>query len=120
MNDETAIVHALRQAWCRETAPQWSADNPACGQCDVTALVIQERFGGDILKTDVGGASHFYNRIGGTRCDFTASQFTTLPTYQDELSSRDEVLAANPRTRRQYELLLRRFDEALARREAAS
>ncbi len=63
----------------RETAPQWSADNPACGQCDVTSLVIQERFGGEILKTDVGGAIHFYNRIGGDRCDFTASQFTTLP-----------------------------------------
>jgi hypothetical protein len=119
-HDPERILRALRQAWCRETAPQWSADNPACGQCDVTSLVIQERFGGEILKTDVGGAIHFYNRIGGDRCDFTASQFTTLPAYRDELSSRDDVLASSPRTRQQYEILLRRFDEALSRKEIAS
>jgi hypothetical protein len=118
--DLGAILRALRQAWCRETAPQWSAANPACGQCDVTALVIHERFGGEILKTDVGGVPHFYNRIGGTRHDFTASQFTELPMYRDERSSHDEVLASNPRTRGQYELLLRRFDEAFARKEITS
>lgn len=120
MSDPDTILRALRQAWSPETAPQWSPENPARGQCDVTSLVIQERFGGEILKTDVDGVPHFYNRIGGIRRDFTASQFSILPTYRDELSSREAVLASHPRTRQQYEILLRRFDEALPRKEIAS
>jgi len=119
MEDSEVVLRALRQAWCRETAPQGSPENPACGQCDVTSLVIHERFGGEIVKTDVDGAPHFYNRIAGNRYDFTASQFSVLPAYRDQQSSRDEVLTSHPRTRQQYEILLRRFDEALRRKGAS-
>ena len=61
----------------------------------MTALVVHDRFGGEILKTDVNGAWHFYNRIDGKRVDFTGmSQFDSPIGYDDVPSSRDEALGA--------------------------
>lgn len=54
---------------------QWLADNPARGQCNVTALVVHDMFGGEILKAEAPDGWHFYNRIEGQRRDLTASQF---------------------------------------------
>ncbi|WP_156936874.1 hypothetical protein [Bradyrhizobium sp. WSM2254] len=45
------IQRALRKAWSLSTASQWTAHNPAAGQCNVTSLLIYELFGGDLLKT---------------------------------------------------------------------
>ncbi|WP_246509918.1 YunG family protein [Bradyrhizobium glycinis] len=59
------------------------ADNPAAGQCNVTALLIHELFGGELLKTPLPAGDHFYNRIEGRRYDFTASQFDRLIAYMD-------------------------------------
>lgn len=71
-----ANLHArFRQSWSIETGRQWRIDNPAAGQCGVTSLVVNDELGGDILKTDVNGAWHFYNSIDGKRVDFTMSQF---------------------------------------------
>src|SRR6185436_2032868 len=69
----------LRRSWSIETGSGWQPDNPASGQCGVTALVVQDKFGGEILKTDVNGAwpSRWVNstvrsvttmsRVAGTR-----------------------------------------------------
>lgn len=70
----------LRKAWCRETAhpsyqDKWSEDNPSCGQCLITALVIQEQLGGDIYSCKVGNCSHFVNIINERIIDKTAEQF---------------------------------------------
>jgi len=44
---------ALRRCWSVETSPLWLPENPARGQCNVTALAFYDRFGGEILKTPV-------------------------------------------------------------------
>jgi hypothetical protein len=93
----------LRRSWSIETGSHWQRDNPASGQCGVTALVVHDEFGGEILKTDVNGAWHFYNRIDGRRVDFTMSQFDSPIGYDDVPSSRDEALGDC--SRQQYELL---------------
>jgi hypothetical protein len=51
------LEKALFQAWSLESSSKWIANNPAAGQCGVTALVVQDRLGGDILRTwlDSGG-----------------------------------------------------------------
>lgn len=49
----------------------------------VTALLVQELFGGDFLKTPLSAGDHFYNRIEGRRYDFTASQFDQPIAYMD-------------------------------------
>ncbi|MET4385326.1 hypothetical protein ABIB73_001061 [Bradyrhizobium sp. F1.4.3] len=58
-------------------------DNPAAGQCNVTALLIHDLFGGELLKTPLPAGEHFYNRIGGRRYDFTANQFDQAIAYLD-------------------------------------
>ena len=86
------IAEALAQAWSIETSSQWRADNPAQGQCNVTALVVTELFGGAILKTALPEGDHFYNLIGGRRYDFTASQFDVPIAYADVPSDRADAL----------------------------
>ena len=52
----SALEEAIRSAWDRETSDdpdQWSAENPARGQCAVTALLVRALLGGDILIANV-------------------------------------------------------------------
>ena len=82
---------ALRKAWSLSTASQWTPTNPAAGQCNVTSLLIHELFGGELLKTPLPAGDHFYNRIGGRRYDFTASQFDQPIAYMDLPATRTEA-----------------------------
>lgn len=101
------LAAALDEAWSSGTSTKWTPENPAKGQCSVTSLVVQELFGGEILKTQVPGGRHFYNRIGGERVDLTISQFVQSIAFDDTLSSRAEALADT--SREQYFLLRRRL-----------
>jgi hypothetical protein len=87
------VAVALLGSWSIETSENWLPDNPARGQCNVTALLVNELFGAEILKTPLPDGDHFYNRIDGQRIDFTASQFDAPVNYLDMASSRDEALA---------------------------
>jgi len=81
----------LLQCWSIKTSSKWTPENPYKGQCGVTALVVNDLFGGDILKTKVENQWHYYNFILGHRYDFTAKQFVSIPDYQDILSNREEA-----------------------------
>ena len=87
------LAVAMEKAWSSGTSTKWTPENPATGQCSVTSLVVQDLFGGDILRTQVPGGTHFYNRIGGARLDLTITQFDHSVTFDDALSSRAEALA---------------------------
>ena len=73
--DEAVVRAALERSWSLDTAQQWSAENPANGQCNVTAAVVYDLFGGEVLRTRYPAVWHYYNRIDGVRCDLTDSQF---------------------------------------------
>lgn len=88
-----AIAQALKKAWSIKSSSLWQLDNPALGQCGVTALVAQNHLGGDVLKTKFGDLWHFYNLIDGQKIDFTESQFIAPITYDDIPSNRDEAFA---------------------------
>ena len=85
MVSETAnIERALRSCWGRDTSDdpdEWARDNPTRGQCGVTALVIRELLGGEILMADVLGSHlqgerHAWNRLpSGEEVDLTRDQF---------------------------------------------
>ena len=103
MNDELLrkIRCALERSWSNKTSVCYSTNAlPSYGQCAQTAIVIWENFGGEILKTDgwPPNGRHFYNRIYGTRYDFTADQFEMLDyshkvEYKDILSNAEEAEA---------------------------
>lgn len=79
----------------------------------MTARVLNDHFGGEILKTRAGDAWHFYDRLAGTWVDATDAQFPGRIAYLDLGSSRDEAFADT--CERQYRELSRRFAAALAR-----
>jgi hypothetical protein len=87
------LIEKLPDAWSTESSNSWSAENPAKGQCSVTSLVVQDLFGGDILKTRTKGGTHFYNRIDGVRHDLTISQFAEPIQFDDSPASRDEAFS---------------------------
>lgn len=101
------LAVALMEAWSSGKSTKWTAEYPANGQCSVTSLVVQDLFGGEILKTQVPGGTHFYNGIGGERVDLTISQFAQSIAFDDTLSSRAEALADT--SLEQYFLLRRRL-----------
>src|SRR3954447_20072269 len=78
------IEAAIREGWGRETSDDpddWSEANRARGQCAVTALVIRELLGGEILVANVlrDGVRvdrHAWNRLpSGVSIDLTREQF---------------------------------------------
>jgi hypothetical protein len=111
MTPETLLA-ALRASWSRETSSGWREDNPARGQCNVTALVVQDHCGGEILKTPTPEGWHFYNRVAGLRHDLTAGQFAAPPVYENVLADREEALSGT--TAERYTLLASRVSATLA------
>jgi len=91
--EKNRVTAALLASWSLKTSGQWLATNPARGQCNVTALLINELFGGQILKTPLPEGDHFYNRIDGQRIDLTDVQFDAPVNYLDIKSNRIEALA---------------------------
>ncbi len=83
------IEGALRASWGADTcAPDdlarggWSPANPAWGQCDVTALVVQDLLGGELMCGEVYGVHggrqgfHWWNRLpDGSQIDLTRDWF---------------------------------------------
>lgn len=108
MPDEKLIVEVLIRCWSKKSSDVWNENNPAKGQCGVTALVINKLFGGEILKTKLqNGQLHFYNFINGQRFDFTSSQFESKINYDDLPSNREEAFGDT--TEEQYRYLLKIF-----------
>ncbi|MER7751004.1 hypothetical protein [Kitasatospora sp. NPDC097643] len=118
------IERAIRSSWGVDTcAPEdlalWRPDNPARGQCGVTALVVHDLLGGELMmgEVHVGGVRtdlHWWNRFAtGIEIDLTREQFGP-----DELVSPGRPVArpARPgRLQAQYELLRDRVAVELAR-----
>ncbi|PAE17402.1 hypothetical protein CHH91_04100 [Virgibacillus sp. 7505] len=96
---------SLLHSWSLQTSSKWTPANPAKGQCSVTALVIHDLLGGQIVKTAAPEGSHFYNIVDGVRLDFTASQFAETLLYEDIPSSRKEAFTDTNAS--QYEELRR-------------
>ncbi len=118
----TDIEAAVRASWGPDTTtpehrPQRSADNPARDQCGVTALVLHDLLGGDLLRGEVhvDGVQtdfHWWNRLaGGHEIDLTREQFAP-----EEIVTEGTVVVRPPQIRRcreEYELLRARVLERL-------
>ena len=106
------LYHALARVWSGDTSSPthaWSPANPAQNHCSITALIVHDYFGGEILTTRTSGGTHFYNLIDGKRWDLTISQFAEPIPFDDTRSSREAAFADT--TREKYELLKTRLAE---------
>lgn len=104
-----SLAAALRSAWSAETANGvWSSRVPSRGQCAVTALVIQDFLGGELLRTEVDDVSHYWNRLpDGSEVDLTRAQFEQFDPAEIQTRPRAYVLLF-PDTCRRYQLLRNR------------
>lgn len=87
---------ALEWAWSADTsaAQDWTPTNPSRGQCAVTAMVVQDRFGGELLRVVNEGESHYFNRLNdGTEVDLTRDQFEVWDPSPAEVRPRDYLEA---------------------------
>lgn len=100
-NDISTVIQDL---WSEETSPEWTPEDPSRGHGPVTALVIHDIFGGEIVKTEAPTGWHFYNIVDGFRYDLARDQFPEPLGYSDDPSSREEALAA---TEEKYYLALK-------------
>ncbi|MFJ9620919.1 hypothetical protein [Streptomyces sp. NPDC101181] len=117
----TDIERALRDSWSAETCTpeyrdRWTPDHPARDQCGVTAMVLHDLLGGELIRGEVrvDGVRtdfHWWNRLGmGVEIDLTREQFEPeeivvggdvvvrppgeLPRLQEEYALlRDRVMA---------------------------
>lgn len=108
----------LREAWSRDTSADpdnWTPENPAWGQCAVTALVIQDLLGGRLCRSEVlvndERLSHYYNELeDGTHLDETLCQFPEdVGFYAHEEYRTREYVLSHPDTARRYETLKERL-----------
>jgi hypothetical protein len=105
---------ALESLWCAETAVDgtFTAQRGSRGQCVPTALLVNELYGGDILRTVVLGESHYFNRVNGTEIDLTRDQFPVWIGEMPTVRLREEILE-NESSRRRCELLHERYFASL-------
>lgn len=117
---------ALQRSWGRDTAydaNDWSTENPARGQCVVTALVVQDYLDGELLRDAVTAPhveKHYYNRLpDGSVIDLTSSQYQSdakrvlSPPSAGTHPSVREKLLSDPSTARRYSLLRERVKATL-------
>ncbi|MCX4829127.1 hypothetical protein OG746_10335 [Streptomyces sp. NBC_01016] len=108
---------ALRAAWAADTtspdgAERWAPENPAWGHCDITALLVNDVFGGDLVMGEVyltDGAQegfHWWNRLpSGVELDLTREQFRR---GEEIRAARIKVRPPGPLKRRWAEYLVLR------------
>lgn len=82
----------IRKAWGPDTAygGAYDPNRPSVGHCAVTALVVQDVLGGEILRTRITGlGSHYWNLIPAMgEIDLTREQY-----HRDLVIPRGEVVA---------------------------
>ncbi|MES9511198.1 hypothetical protein ABWJ92_33190 [Streptomyces sp. NPDC000609] len=122
LNSFDDIERAIRRGWGADTTtpahrPDWTPDNPARDQCGVTALVVHDLLGGELVRGEVhvDGEQvdyHWWNRLGlGIEVDLTREQFGP-----EEIVVGGDVIerpAEIARLREEYELLRDRVVAAL-------
>ncbi|MEV5612829.1 hypothetical protein [Streptomyces sp. NPDC052225] len=90
------LDRALRASWAADTCSPddlarsgWQSENPAWGHCDITALIVHDVFGGDLMagEAHVDGVQHgfhMWNRLpSGVELDLTREQFQRGQTVSE-------------------------------------
>jgi hypothetical protein len=114
---------AIRASWSLETcdpvdAAQWTSENPSRGQCAVSALVVHDFFGGELLEAEVlfddGSRQgfHYWNRLDSGDVDLTSEQFTHHEILQEPRTV-DRLPEAPWRAQEQYLVFRERVYAAL-------
>jgi hypothetical protein len=120
MNLET-LKKALKKSWKKDTCytpmqKDYDSSNPAYGQCFATVLVVNDYFGGKILKKKWGvDEGHFWNLIEGEEVDLTRGQFTEKEDFSNPiiLERVDVEIEKYAEQIERYKILKKRVEDIL-------
>lgn len=93
MFNKMVVQEALNRSLSLNDIKGWTPDKTSDDQDSLISMLIHDIFGGEILKTSNKKGWHFYNRIDGSRVDFTNSEmekstenirFEDIPTTPEE------------------------------------
>lgn len=95
----------------------WASRHPTWGHCTVVALLVQELFGGELLRLSLEGTPfsagrfHYFNRTkAGRLVDLTALQFGTWrPRYRSGIVRRRAEVLRTSDVNARFRRLRRRF-----------
>ncbi|NJQ01012.1 YunG family protein [Streptomyces zingiberis] len=115
----TDLERAVRDSWGAETCTpeyrsRWTPENPARDQCGVTAMVLNDLLGGELIRGEVhvNGERvdyHWWNRLGaGVEIDLTREQFGPEETVVGGVVVARPPVAEWRRLREEYALLRER------------
>jgi hypothetical protein len=116
------FMEIIPKICCRETSndpDNWTSDNPTYGHCAVASLLIQELFGGALIKQSLLQTaewshmrSHFFNQLpDGRIIDSTIAQFKDMlpKDLTPEPRTREQVLLRGSMPER-YKLFSERYE----------
>lgn len=119
----TQIERAIKKSWSKDTAYYdflWCKNNnsKASGQCRVTALLVQELLGGDILYSHVvcnKELDHYWNKIGNLEIDLTFKQFRANTTFVKAIKlTRKKVIGGDKRVIETYKILKENYKKNIS------
>lgn len=125
--DLSKLEKLLHISWTIETSSDsanWSQENPSWGQCAVTALIINDYMGGEIVWAeatlpDGKKISHYFNLIENQEIDLTRKQFPErtqipkgIPKTKNYNTTREYVLSF-PSTQNRYRLLKEKIENEI-------
>lgn len=127
----TDIERAVRSSWSADTCtpefrPHWTPENPARDQCGVTALVLNDLLGGELIRGEVHVDGervdyHWWNRLGmGIEIDLTREQFRPEEIVTGGIVVLRPPAAEGDRLREEYEILRGRVLERLDQQQTAA
>lgn len=111
---------AIRASWGPDTTEEpdvWSEENPAWGNCAVTALVVRDYLGGELLiagvvRDGVRVDRHVWNRLpSGLTVDLSRDQFRNGERYEAPQPLTEALKAG---TEERYAILAGRVRERLS------
>jgi hypothetical protein len=110
MND---VLDKIKLSWSLETCypslrDKWSPKLPEVGQCVVSALLLQELFGGFIVFNQ--DYNHYWNILPDREVDLTRKQFGDIRCMTIDGYKEREVFLSNENTRLRYSILKNNFD----------
>ena len=107
------------QIWSKEICSpafkdNWDEYNPSLGQCAITALIVNDYFGGKIMRCMTTEGSHYYNLIDNEIVDLTVEQFLgEIPDYNNSEERTRDYLLSNSDTKKRYYLLNKNLQEII-------
>lgn len=113
-----AFYNKLKKAWCKESCSpslneNWPNGNIAKGQCFVTAVAVQETFGGEVFELHITEKEiHYYNIIDDEIVDLSSEQFgdtITAEFYRTGVPSDVALRMSDPIKRNRYAVLRNRM-----------